>query len=81
MPTISESPWQEKRERIAICVQDFIEAKPLSIDDSEHVLSARLFGLGLRGQDLRHEVHRAVTEKLEHERKRHVEARRITSPR
>jgi hypothetical protein len=75
LPTVSEPQWPETHERIEQVIKDFIAAKPLSVDDSEHVLSARLFGLGLRGSDLRSEVNRTVTEKLALERKqinRHV---------
>jgi hypothetical protein len=68
MPTISEPKWPDTSERIAQAVNDFIEAKPVTVSDSEHVLSARLFGFGLRGQDLRLEVNRAVSAKLKQKR-------------
>jgi hypothetical protein len=70
MPTVAESLWLEKRERIEQCCKDFIEAKPLSIDDSIDVLRARLFGLGLRGQDLDITVRKANTDKFERKQQR-----------
>ena len=65
MPTVAESTWLETRERIQQCVKDFVDARFRDIDDSEDILSARLFGLGLRGQDLKSEVYRAAELKFE----------------
>jgi hypothetical protein len=65
MPTISEPIWREKQERVEQAIKDFIEAERHSVDDSEDVLRARLFGFGLRGEDLHLEVHRACLAKLE----------------
>lgn len=65
MPTISESLWPDKKERIARYVEDYIKAAPRTIDASEDVLTARLFGLGLRGQDLYLEVHKACLDKYD----------------
>jgi hypothetical protein len=65
VPTISESLWSDKKERIARYVEDYIKAAPRTIDASEDVLTARLFGLGLRGQDLYLEVHKASLDKYD----------------
>jgi hypothetical protein len=65
MPTVAESTWLETRERIQQAVKNFVEARFRDIDDSEDILSARLFALGLRGQDLKAEVYRAATLKFE----------------
>lgn len=63
--TISEPIWPERDERIKIAVQQFVAAKPRDIDDSEDVLRARLFGYGLRGQDLQSEFNHARLAKFE----------------
>lgn len=68
MPTIAEPIWPECDARIKQAVVDFVTAKPREIDDSEDVLTARLFGLGLRGQDLRAEVYAAVVAKQERQK-------------
>lgn len=47
MPTISEPLWPEQDDKINRIVSDF-----LSGIDSPDVFKARLFGTGLRGQDL-----------------------------
>ncbi len=65
MPTVAESTWLETRERIQQASQDFINARFRDIDDSEDILAARLFALGLRGQDLKAEVYRAAALKFE----------------
>lgn len=65
MPTVAESREPERTERIAQSVKEFIEARPLTINDSEDVLRARLFSLGLRGTDLSLEVSRAKMKKFE----------------
>lgn len=66
MPTISEPTWQDRDERIKIAVRDYVEAKPRTIDDSVDVLEARLFALGMRGQDLHTEAYAAQVRKEEH---------------
>lgn len=68
MPTVAEMIWPERDERIRICVQQFVEASPRDIDDSEDVLKARLFGLGLRGQDLQLEFRNACLVKFERQK-------------
>jgi len=68
MPTIAEPLWPERHARVAQAIREFVEAAPRSIDDSEDVLSARLFGLGLRGQDLYLEVHHAALQKFERQK-------------
>lgn len=65
MPTVAESMWLARRERVEQAVKEFVEAARGSVDDSEGVLSARLFGAGLRGQDLRTQVRLALMEKSE----------------
>jgi hypothetical protein len=65
VPTVSEPTWPERDDRIKIAVQQFVKAKSREVDDSEDVLKARLFGLGLRGQDLELEFSRAKTKKFE----------------
>lgn len=72
MPTISEPTWQDRRERIEQAVKDFVEAKPLSIDDSVDVLTARLFGLRLRGTVLKTEVRLAEMQKIEYRAKHKI---------
>lgn len=47
MPTISEPLWPEQDDKINAIVADFINGV-----DTEGVFKARLFGTGLRGQDL-----------------------------
>ena len=68
MPTIAEPIWPERDERAKIAVRQFVEASPRDIDDSEDVLSARLFGLGLRGGDLRLEMRQAKLTKFERQK-------------
>lgn len=68
MSTVSEPIWPERDERIEIAVRQFVEAKPREVDDSSDVLSARLFGYGLRGQDLRSKMYDAVAAKQERQR-------------
>jgi hypothetical protein len=65
MPTVSESTWLEKKERVQLACTDFINARFRDIDDSEDILTARLFALGLRGSDLKEEVYRAAMLKFE----------------
>jgi hypothetical protein len=72
MPTVSESTWLDRKERIEQTISDFVGAKRLSIDDSVDVLSARLFGLGLRGQDLKTEVRLAEMEKIQYRERNHA---------
>jgi len=60
MPTISEPLWPEVNRRIAQIKTDFINGT-----DSEAVLSARLFGAGLRGQDLDAAIMEAKFKKAE----------------
>lgn len=47
MPTISEPLWPEQDEKTSRIVNDFLGGV-----DSEAVFKARLYGNGLRGQDL-----------------------------
>lgn len=47
MPTISEPIWPEKDDKVNRIVSDFLAGI-----DSSDVFKARLFGTGLRGQDL-----------------------------
>lgn len=68
MPTISEPVWREIQERVKIAVQQFIEATPQQINDSEDVLKARLFGYGLRGSDLDVEVWHAKDQKFQRQK-------------
>jgi hypothetical protein len=68
--TISESREPERTERIKQCILEFVEAKrdrsgKYSIGNTESVLQARLFGLGLRGEELRTEVRLAKIERFE----------------
>ena len=67
MPTVAEPIWPEQDERRALCVKQFIEARPNDIDDSEDVLRARLFALGMRGHDLQMQVYAAKIDR--HERR------------
>lgn len=48
MPTISESPWPDLKDKKQLILDQYINATPHSVDDSEDVLRARLFGLGYR---------------------------------
>lgn len=48
MPTISESPWPDLKDKKQLILDQYINAAPHSVDDSEDVLRARLFGLGYR---------------------------------
>jgi hypothetical protein len=66
MPTVAESMWLARKERVDEAVRDFVKAARGSVDDSVDVLSARLFGAGLRGQDLKSQVRLAEMEKSEH---------------
>jgi hypothetical protein len=66
MPTISEPLWRDRDERIKIAIRDYVEAKPRTVDDSVYVLEARLFALGLRGQDLHMEAYAAQVRKDEY---------------
>lgn len=59
MPTVAEPIWPGKEERRTLCITEFVRARPGDVDDSLDVLRARLFGLGLRLDDLRLEVSRA----------------------
>lgn len=68
MPTIAEPLWREKQERVALAIKDFVEAIPRSIDDSPDVLAARLFGYGLRGQDLALELREASQRKFDRQK-------------
>lgn len=68
MPTISEPIWPERQERIKIAVHQFLEARPSDVNDSEHVLKARLFGYGLRGSDLDLEVWHAKDQKFQRQK-------------
>ena len=61
--SVSED-WHAKKERQDAFIQAYLDAKPHSIDDSEDVLRARLFGLGLRGDYLAAEVRQAVGRRL-----------------
>lgn len=63
--TVSESKWPELRDRYQQIMDDYVNARPFSIDDSEIVFSARLFGLGYRGDELRTEIWLANTLKME----------------
>jgi hypothetical protein len=70
MPTIAESREPERTERINQCVREFVEAKRdryggYGFANTESVLHARLFGLGMRGEDLRTEVRLALMERYE----------------
>jgi hypothetical protein len=70
--TVSESREPKHTERIKQCVLEFVEAKrdrlgDYSIGNTEAVLRARLFGLGLRGEDLRTEISLAKMERYERE--------------
>jgi hypothetical protein len=65
MPTVAESMWLARKERVEQVVKDFVNATRGNIDDSVGVLEARLFGAGLRGQDLRTQVRLAQMEKIE----------------
>lgn len=60
MPTVSEPVWTETAVRIERIKLDFINGV-----DTEAVLSARLFGAGLRGQDLDAEIVMAKYAKLD----------------
>lgn len=60
MPTQSESLWRANKERQDQCVQDYLNGI-----DSEDVLRARLYGLGLRGDYLESEMRFANTFKVE----------------
>src|SRR3954471_23290661 len=53
--TVSESAWRELKEKQDAMVEEFINGI-----DSEHVLRARLYGLGLRGDYLESEVRQAI---------------------
>jgi hypothetical protein len=70
MPTIAESREPGRTERIKQCVKEFIEAKynrfgGYGYANTESVLHVWLFGLGLRGEDLRTEVRLAKMERYE----------------
>lgn len=79
MPSIGEPTWRSLKERREQCVRDFHAAIPGTVSYSPDVLAARLFGLGLRGQDLKAEVRLAEMERLRatrripnHEEERHA---------
>jgi len=55
MPIVSEPLWPEKDEKTNQIVKDFLEGT-----DTENVFRARLYGNGLRGQDLILIVHEAL---------------------
>lgn len=60
MPTVSED-WHWQKAKQDAMVEDFILG-----NDSTDVLSARLFGLGLRGDYLKAEVRQADERREEH---------------
>lgn len=74
MPTIAESREPERTERIKQCIKEFVEAEPdrfggYGVGNTDAVLHARLFGLGLRGEDLKTEVRLARMERYERNEK------------
>lgn len=56
--TVSESKWRELKERQDAMINEFLDGV-----DSEDVLLARLYGLGLRGDYLESEVRQAKARK------------------
>lgn len=68
MPTVAEPIWPTQLERRGQIIDDYIVAKPGTIDASDAVLRARLYGNGLRGQDLWAEVRLAQYARIEHQR-------------
>lgn len=71
MATVAEELWRDHKERYARYVRDFVNAERGSIDESVHVLNARLSGLGFKGADLRTEITMAI---LAQKEKRNVKA-------
>lgn len=80
MPTISEPTWQEREERQKQVIKDYIEAKHNEIDDSVDVLRARLFALGMRGEDLRLYLQVAQCEKWNHRNRNKLSQGELTDP-
>lgn len=77
MPTIAEPPYWELKERREAAINDFVNASPDTVDDSDAVLRARLFGYRLRGQDLDHAVRRAQEQQLAQRRSHTVRIHRV----
>lgn len=60
MPTVSESLWPELKRRYEQVVEDYVSGT-----DSDDVFTARLYGLGFRGLELRAELHLAQHQRIE----------------
>lgn len=64
MPTISEPQWPIQDEKTQAIIEDFLQGH-----DSATVFGARLYGNGMRGEDLRITTGRAIKLKAERDTK------------